>query len=222
MPRKEADHKTGAPRLGARGVLGALRGYLGAGRARGGGRLAGVASLSGFVHSRASHVAQTALYGYLRTRAGTRYPELFENDAFLVSINIAKWQLWLACVSDLGVYAGGRLAERAERDVAGLMGAVLEGVLAPIGVPADAGLPFPAAAERVCRRFAACDFARVADDESAFTESPAALVRWAPVDDSLKALDEEIIRNSVRFRWQEVRRELRRDLDAPAVLASHE
>ena len=32
------------------------------------------------------------------------------------------------------------------------------------------------------------------------------------------ALDEEIVRNSVRFRWQEVRRELRATLDVDAVL----
>ena len=33
------------------------------------------------------------------------------------------------------------------------------------------------------------------------------------------ALDEEIVRNSVRFKWQEIRRELRAKLDADAVLA---
>ena len=38
--------------------------------------------------------------------------------------------------------------------------------------------------------------------------------------DELKQYDAEIVRGSVRFRWQEVRRDLRRDLDAEAVLAS--
>ena len=37
-------------------------------------------SLAEFLNSRASHVAQTSLYGYLRTRAGTRFPELFDDD----------------------------------------------------------------------------------------------------------------------------------------------
>ncbi|MGH8707030.1 MAG: hypothetical protein ACREVD_03110, partial [Burkholderiales bacterium] len=62
-----------------------------------------------FLQSRASHVAQMTLYGYLRTRAGTRFPELFDNDAFVASINIAKWHVWLACLSDLAVHAGGLL-----------------------------------------------------------------------------------------------------------------
>ena len=69
-------------------------------------------------------------------------------------------------------------------------------------------------------RLAACDWAAVQDDETAFVESPSALVRWAPVIEDLKRLDEEIVRNSVRFRWQEIRRDLRRELDANALIAS--
>ena len=57
-------------------------------------------------------------------------------------------------------------------------------------------------------------------DEAAFTESPAGLVRWAPVMDELKELDEEIVRNSIRFRWQEVRRELARHLDSGKLLGA--
>jgi hypothetical protein len=45
-------------------------------------------------------------------------------------------------------------------------------------------------------------------------------VRWAPIVENLKELDEEIVKNSVRFRWQEIRRDLRRNLDAGAVLRS--
>ena len=45
-----------------------------------------------------------------------------------------------------------------------------------------------------------------------------ALVRWAPIMPELKELDAEIVMNSVRFRWQEVRRELRSTLDAAKLL----
>ena len=58
-----------------------------------------------------------------------------------------------------------------------------------------------------------CDWRAVDDDESEFSASPEALVRHAPIIPELMALDEEIVRNSVRFRWQEVRRELRAKLD---------
>lgn len=83
-----------------------LGNYMGVGKGAGGYRLDTPAALGAFLHSRASHVAQTSLYGYMKTRAGTRFPALFENSAILASINIAKWQVWLACLSDLAVYSG--------------------------------------------------------------------------------------------------------------------
>ena len=76
-------------------------------------------SLAIFLGTRASHVAQTSLYGYLRTRAGTRFPEMFENPDILQSINIAKWHIWLACVSDLGLFAGQCMYQSGKLDEAG-------------------------------------------------------------------------------------------------------
>jgi hypothetical protein len=93
-------------------------------------------------------------------------------------------------------------------------------ILHDTGIPKDAGIDFAAHAARVQARLAGCHWEKVRDDESAFTESPTALIHWAPVIDTLKQLDEEIVRNSVRFRWQEMRRHLRRHLDAEAVLQS--
>jgi hypothetical protein len=176
-------------------------------------------ALAHYIETRASHVAQSALYGYLRTRAGMRFPELFTDDVFVVSINAAKWHVWLACVADLTVYAGGLLWHRVDRtwEVTETVRQVLEDVLDGAGMPADADRDFPAHAERVRRRVAGCDFAAVSDGEGPFTDSPEALVRHAPIVDELKQLDESIVRNSVRFRWQEVRRELRQVLDAQAV-----
>ena len=179
------------------------------------------ASLRGFLETRASYIAQTSLYGYLRTRSGMIYPQLFDNDAFVHSINIAKWQMWLACLSDLSVYAGGLLVRHAQAsasEAGTLMEDVVTAILNDTATPADAGEDFPAHAEHVRARLACCDWAQVTDDEKPFSESPTALIRWAPVVDSLKELDEAIVRNSVRFRWQEIRRDLRRNLDAAAVL----
>jgi len=86
--------------------------------------------------------------------------------------------------------------------------------------PADADDEFPAHATRVLARLANSEWRHVTDDETPFSESPAALIRWAPIVENLKELDEEIVRNSVRFRWQEIRRDLRRHLNAEAVLRS--
>ena len=195
--------------------------YLGAGAAGRKRTIADLAALQRFLDTRSSHIAQTTLYGYLRTRAGTRFPVLFENDAFVVSINHAKWQMWLACLSDLSVFAGGLLAlrSRAGPTAAGaaVRGAV-DAILKRTGTPDDCGPLFAEGAMAVRDRLNRCDWHALGDDESEFTASPEALVRHAPIIPELMALDEEIVRNSVRFRWQEVRRELRATLDADAIL----
>jgi hypothetical protein len=50
-----------------------------------------------------------------------------------------------------------------------------------------------------------------------FSESPAALVRWAPIAPELKQFDQEIVENSIKFKWRDVRRDLGKRLDAAAV-----
>lgn len=179
-------------------------------------------TLRQFLQTRASHVAQMTLYGYLRTRAGTRFPELFENDAFATSLNIAKWHVWLACLADLAVHAGTVLRRRhvAAEQTGALIRRLVDEILDETGVPEDAGPEYPAHAQRVRARLALCGWSAQAEDEDAFAESPTALVYWAPVVDDLKALDEAIVRNSIRYRWHEVRRELHKNLDAAAVMAS--
>ena len=180
-------------------------------------------ALSRFLDERASFVAQTSLYGYLRTRAGMRYPELFDDDVFVASINIAKWHLWLDCLADISVYAGSRITQRAPRElvrIAPMMTSVTDNILARTGTPAEAGSEYQVHAGQVRNRLARTDWLAVGDDEAAFVASPASLVRWAPVLEELKALDEEIVLNSVRFRWQEVRRDFSQFIDLPALLNS--
>jgi hypothetical protein len=183
-------------------------------------------SLRRFVETRSSYIAQTSLYGYLRTRAGMRYPELFHDDPFVVSINIAKWHMWLACLSDLSVYAGTLLERGKSRtgvDVGPFMVEMVEGILQDTGVPeeADQG-EFPEHAERVRTRLRQHDWGSPTEDAALFSESPRALVRYAPIVEELKRLDDEIVTNSVRFHWHEIRRELIQQLDADAVLAALE
>ena len=160
------------------------------------------------------------LYGYLRTRSGVRFPELFNNDQFVVSINIAKWHVWLACLSDLAAYAGGMLRRGGapSEAVGDMIRRLVDEILAETGKPADSGPEFAAHADRVRARLALCDWAAQADGDGPFVESPGALVYWAPIVEELKVLDEEIVRNSVRFRWNEIREQMRRALDARAVM----
>jgi hypothetical protein len=137
-------------------------------------------------------------------------------------MNIAKWHVWLACLSDLAVHAGGmlrRASGAAAEDVGALMHLLVDDVLRETGTPGDAGPEFPAHAQRVRARLMLCDW-NVPEGEAAFAESPEALVYWAPIVDDLKALDADIVRNSMRYRCHEVQRDLSHNLDPAAVLAS--
>lgn len=199
-----------------------FRAYFGLGNAAKMGPIDTPEALAQFLETRASFIAQTSLYGYLRTRMGMRYPELFADDAFVEGVNIAKWQIWLDCLSDLSVYAGSRIAQQFPREmpaVARMMSDLVDEILAHTGTPPDAGKEFLPHCDRVRERIARTDWLQVGDMDAAFTQSPASVVHWAPVMDNLKALDEEIVLNSVTFHWQEVRRAFSSHLDAGAIVS---
>ena len=180
-------------------------------------------ALRQFLNTRASYVSQMTLYGYLRTRAGVRFLELFDDDRFVASTNIAKWHVWLACLSDLAIYAGGmvrRNSGASDAAVGRLMSRLVDEIFAETGTPEEAGAEFAAHADRVRARVSLCDWSAQLDGEAPFVASPTALVLWAPIVEELKALDEEIVRNSVRFRWKEIRQQLRQALDAASVVAA--
>ena len=54
-----------------------------------------------FVQTKSAWVTQVTLYGYLKTRMGTRYVLHFENDEFMSSVNLAKWNIYSIALQDL-------------------------------------------------------------------------------------------------------------------------
>lgn len=197
--------------------------YVGLGKRGRAARMVDLESTRKFIETRASHVSQSTLYGYLKTRAGTRFPELFENPRMLESINIAKWQIWLACISDLTIYIGALIKRDTGLDnakVKDLMQQITELVLNDIGLPEEAGDEFGTSRDRYMARIREMDWENIPDDETAFSASPEALVLWSPIADELKKRDEEIVENSMRFRWIEVRRSVRELLDATSIVNS--
>ena len=57
--------------------------------------------LENFIQSKSAWVSQVTLYGYLKTRMGTRYVLHFENDEFMRSVNLAKWNIYAVALQDL-------------------------------------------------------------------------------------------------------------------------
>ena len=57
--------------------------------------------LENFIQTKSAWVTQVTLYGYLKTRMGTRYVLHFENDKFMGSVNLAKWNMYAVSLQDL-------------------------------------------------------------------------------------------------------------------------
>ena len=57
-----------------------------------------------FIQTKSAWVAQVTLYSYLKTRMGTRYVLHFDNDEFMKSVNLAKWNIYAVALQDLTFY----------------------------------------------------------------------------------------------------------------------
>ena len=182
--------------------------------------IADVEALETCVRTRSAYIAQTSLYGYMKTRMGTRYREYFEDDTFSRSLRIAAVKVAVACLDDLTVFAVGETCRAGGlgRDEAQALAQhcfeqgcadMLEGDDRH-HVPDDALASFRL-------RIDAVDWETVAEGETAFVRSPRALVRFAPVVDEFMEADRGIVTNSIRFHWLHIRDQLRKRLDADAV-----
>lgn len=178
-----------------------------------------VAKLEEFLGTRSAYIAQKTLYGYVKTRMGISYPLMFDNKSFIHSLNIAKQYVFAACLSDLTVYAVALALQEQPADNAArehLARHCYESALSDN--TADAPKEF--SAQDCIREFAVrlkdvnWQHARGPD---VFTRSPQALVRWAPIADVLKDFDREIVENSIKFAWPEVRTQLTRRIDPAAI-----
>jgi hypothetical protein len=188
------------------------------------GPLDSVEALCRFVSTRAAFIAQKTLYNYLKTRMGTRYPSMFEDDMFIASIDIAKLHVYTACLADLAIFAAWQVRQEAAEPLApedckALALHCFRRGLEDNAAPAEAVESF-SAAEALAdfeRRLAFRDWDAGPQGVDIFSESPAALVRWAPIAPELKQFDQEIVENSIKFKWRDVRRDLGKRLDAAAV-----
>jgi hypothetical protein len=175
-----------------------------------------------FVETRSKYVSQITLYGYIRTRVGTRYASMMEDAVFAGSVNMAKWEIYLACLCDLAVYVTallGRDADADEDEMGAFVIHLVEAALASEPVPAERPQGFDDVRIAIRDRAGVTAWDKAAEREAAFDASLAALVEWAPVADELKILDVEIVRFSIRFKWKSVRDQIGGLLDVDAVLA---
>ncbi len=185
-------------------------------------RIQTVDSLVEFVQTRAAYVAQTSLYGYLKTRMGTRFRQIFEDEEFLPSINNAKWRTYAACLSDLSIFTtatAGIENGLSDREITDLARYCFETAVRQTFDDAEAGKMRDEIAARFDKRIGSVVWHDAAAGEKAFTSSPLELINSAPIAEEFKQLDKEIVTNSIRFRWRDVREQLRNRIEREAICA---
>jgi len=160
-----------------------------------------------FIQERSSHVTQTTLYGYIKTRIGSRYTLMFEDDIFVNSINIAKWNIYLVALADCTFYTFSYLVDKknlkkieADKVFFSIIENEKENGLS-IKLFDQAKIDFQ-------QRYKEIDWKNF-HNKNPFKLSALALYRWAPISDELKILDKEIVLNSIDLKWNLVENEFK-------------
>jgi len=178
--------------------------------------------LVNFGSTRAAFISQKTLFGYVKTRMGTRYPEMFRDPAIIHSVNIAKMHHFAACLSDLCVFvtahalAGEGFSDETRRRLA--LAIYDHGIAENLETSVEEFDPAEAR-EQFRQRIAFIDWSGSFDIRDVFTHSPQSILRWAPIAEELKAFDREIVENSVRFAWIDVRKQFEKHFVAEAARA---
>ena len=175
-----------------------------------------------YIEGRAAYVSQTTLYGYIKTRAGTQFPKLFENETYLRSMKIARWHIFGAAVCDLALFTAAQLVVAGHEPgrAASLAERIIDTILSDYRQDDIDPSEFAAIAKRGRARAATANWADLADGPVAFQSSADALMRWAPIADELKGHDDEIVRNSIHMKWINVRKEVQDIIVPDRILAT--
>ena len=179
--------------------------------------------LADYIEKNAAYVSQVTLYTYVKARAGTQYPKLFENDDFLTSLRIARWHIFGAAVSDMALFAAAQFhvsGQLEKNDTEAFAAGVIEDILTNYEQDDIEPKVFLEMMADGVRRANFANWQDIADGPAAFQRSSDAVYEWAPIADELKSLDEEIVRNSIHLRWIGVRRDTKALLRSDSVLAS--
>ena len=162
-----------------------------------------------FIHRNASFVSQVTLFTYIKARAGTQYPKLFENPEYLNSIDIARSHLYSSCVADLAFYI---INEHCLRDIQGqtsnvILSNLVDEVFSFAKYDKNIFEELDEMKKQCVKKLKTLKSEAI--DHKLFKMSSDTFFRWAPMAEEFKKDDEEIMRNSIHFRWIGVRREVR-------------
>jgi hypothetical protein len=169
-------------------------------------KISNLNELENFIQSKSAWVTQVTLYGYLKTRMGTRYVLHFENDKFMGSVNLAKWNIYSVALQDLTFFTfsflKANLNYQATYQAKDIFLKILDDEISnkmPLDIIEDAKKNFN-------DRFQRINWSTYYKDLP-FNPSALSLFKWAPISEELKNLDRKIVLNSVILKWDIVTKE---------------
>ena len=162
--------------------------------------------LEEFIQTKSAWVAQVTLYSYLKTRMGTRYVLHFENDEFMKSVNLAKWNIYAVSLQDLTFYVFSYLKinfqfqdlEKAKEIFNNILDDEILNKM-PQDIIEETKKTFE-------ERLSKMNWDNQINDYP-FNQSALSLFKWAPIAEELKNLDRKIVLNSMILKWDIIKKE---------------
>ena len=139
---------------------------------------------------------------------GTRYVLHFENDKFMESVNLAKWNMYAVALQDLTFYSFSYLKikfnynemNKAEEIFLKILDDEITNKM-PLDIIEEAKKNFKDRLQNINWDIYYSDLP--------FNSSALSLYKWAPIAEDLKTLDRKIVLNSVILKWDIVKKEFK-------------
>jgi len=169
-------------------------------------KISNLDELENFIQTKSAWVTQVTLYGYLKTRMGTRYVLHFENDEFMGSVNLAKWNIYSVALQDLTFFTFSKLKVdfnyQEMKNAEEIFLKILDDETSN-KMPQDI---IEEAKKNFVERMKVINWDTYHNDLP-FNPSALSLYKWAPIAEELKNLDRKIVLNSVILKWNVVKKE---------------
>jgi len=162
--------------------------------------------LEHFIQTKSAWVTQVTLYSYLKTRMGTKYVLHFDNDVFMSSLNIAKWNIYSVALQDLTFFTFSYLKVNFNYQDINQGKEIFNKILddetsnkMPLDIIEEAKKTFNEKLQNLNWETYYQDLP--------FNQSALSLYKWAPIADELKSLDRKIVLNSMILKWDVIKQE---------------
>ena len=156
-----------------------------------------------FIQEQSAQVSQMTLYGYLKTRMGAKHVLMFEDKDFLNSINIAKWHIYAASLTDCTFFCFSYLYKEKNFSNTEEANKIFFEILNTEKANGMNSSAYENATKEFNSRYQMINWTNYCDSRP-FEHSSNSLYIWSPIAEELKKLDKIIVLNSMLLKWNNV------------------